>query len=55
MLRNNFGDNVGHTRFEDMFHGFAAGLGNFSDPLNQMHVNEVISILGTFFERILYR
>jgi len=53
VLRNNFGDNSGHRRFDDMFHGFAAARGNFSDPLNQMHVNEVIGTLGVFFERNL--
>ncbi|KAJ6642236.1 putative AIM2 family protein C30D10.14 [Pseudolycoriella hygida] len=54
VLRINFGDNSGHRRFDDMFHGFAAARGNFSDPLNQMHVNEVIATLGVFYERILY-
>ncbi|XP_037047402.1 uncharacterized AIM2 family protein C30D10.14-like [Bradysia coprophila] len=53
VLRNNFGDNSGHRRFDDMFHGFASTRGNFSDPLNQMHVNEIIRTLGVFFERIL--
>jgi len=53
VLRQNFGDNSGHRRFDDMFHGFAAARGNFSDPLNQMHVNEVINTLGVFFERNL--
>jgi len=53
VLRNNFGDNSGHRRFDDMFHGFAAARGNFSDHLNQMHVNEVIRTLGAFFERNL--
>jgi len=53
VLRQNFGDNSGHRRFDDMFHGFAAARGNFSDPLNQMHVNEVINIIGVFFERNL--
>lgn len=53
VLRINFSDNSGHRRFDDMFHGFAAARGNFSDPLNQMHVNEVIRTLGVFFERIL--
>lgn len=52
MLRSNFGDNSGHRRF-DSFHGFAAARGNFSDPLNQMYVNEVINTLGVFFERNL--
>lgn len=54
VLRINFGDNAGHRRFDDMFHGFAAARGNFSDPINQMHVNEVITTLGVFFERNLY-
>jgi len=53
-LQINFGDNTGHRRFDDMFHGFAAARGNFSDPLNQMHVNEVINIMAVFFERNLY-
>jgi len=55
VIREHFGDNSGHRRFDDMIHGFAAARGNFSDPLNQAHVNEVIDTLGVFFERNLYR
>ncbi len=36
-----------------MGHGFSGARGNFSDPINQMHVNEVIRTLGMFFERNL--
>ncbi|XP_037040525.1 uncharacterized protein LOC119077418 [Bradysia coprophila] len=53
VLRINFGDNSGHRRFNDMPHGFAGASGNFSNPINQMHVNEVIRTLGVFFARNL--
>lgn len=36
-----------------MSHGFAGARGNFSDPVIQDRVNEVIRTLGVFFERIL--
>jgi len=51
VLIQNFGDNSGHTRFNDMLHGFVGAGGDFSDPLNRQRVDEVIDILGTFFTR----
>jgi len=53
VLYEKFGDNSGHRRFDDMFHGFAGARGNFSNPLNRMRVDEVIYILGGFFHRNL--
>jgi len=53
VLREKFGSNCGHRRFDDMFHGFAGARGNFSNPLNFERVNEVIYILGGFFHRNL--
>jgi len=53
VLRNNFGDNSGHRRFDDMHHGFSGARGNFSNPINVSHTNEVIRTLGAFFERNL--
>jgi len=53
VLQNKFGDNSGHRRFTDMMHGFAGARGNFSDPLIQTRVNEVITTLGAFFDRNL--
>lgn len=53
MLQQKFGDNCGHRRFDDMSHGFAGARGNFSDPLIQERVDEVISTLGAFFDRNL--
>jgi len=51
VLKRNFGDNSGHRRFDDMYHGFVSSRGDFSDPLNMQRVEEVIDILGTFFNR----
>ncbi|ODM97711.1 putative AIM2 family protein C30D10.14 [Orchesella cincta] len=53
ILKQNFGDNCGHRRFDDMAHGFAGARANFSDPLNVQRVEEVIGILGAFFNRNL--
>ncbi|KAJ6638609.1 putative AIM2 family protein C30D10.14 [Pseudolycoriella hygida] len=53
VLQAKFGSNCGHRRFDDMIHGFAGARGNFSDPLVQQRVNEVISTLGAFFDRNL--
>lgn len=36
-----------------MRHGFAGSRGNFSDPVVQERVNEVITTLGAFFDRNL--
>jgi len=52
-LRARFGDNSGHRRFADMIHGFAGARGNFSDPIIQQNVNEVITTLGAFFARLM--
>jgi len=51
ILQRKFGNNSGHRRFDDMFHGFAGARGNFSNPLNVKRVEEVISIMGNFFNR----
>jgi len=51
-IRASFGDNSGNLRF-NIFHGFAATIGNFNDPVNLMHVNEVVSNLGVFYDRNL--
>jgi len=51
VLQQKFGNNTGHRRFDDMFHGFSGARGNFSNPINQQRVNEVISTLGLFFDR----
>ncbi|CAL8122785.1 unnamed protein product [Orchesella dallaii] len=53
VLQQKFGDNCGHRRFDDMSHGFAGARGNFSNPLNVERVEEVIDILGVFFNRNL--
>jgi len=53
VLKEKFGNNTGHRRFNDMFHGFAGARGNFSNPLNRQRVDEVIDILGGFFGRNL--
>jgi len=53
VLQTKFGDNCGHRRFQDMSHGFSGARGNFSDPLIQQNVNEVITTLGAFFNRNL--
>jgi len=53
VLQEKFGDNCGHRRFDDMFHGFAGARGNFSNPLNVQRVEEVIDTLGEFFSRNL--
>jgi dienelactone hydrolase len=53
VLKQKFGNNTGHRRFDDMFHGFAGARGNFSNPLNVQRVEEVIEILGGFFSRNL--
>jgi len=53
VLQRKFGTNCGHRRFDDMFHGFSGARGNFSNPLNRLRVDEVIQILGTFFDRNL--
>ncbi|CAL8122783.1 unnamed protein product [Orchesella dallaii] len=53
VLQQKFGDNCGHRRFDDMFHGFAGARGDFSNPLNVQRVEEVIDILGIFFNRNL--
>jgi len=53
VLQSKFGNNSGHRRFDDMVHGFAGARGNFSDPLIQERVNEVITTLGEFFDRNL--
>lgn len=52
-LQTKFGNNSGHRRFDDMTHGFAGARGNFSDPLIQERVNEVITTLGDFFDQNL--
>jgi len=53
VLQRKFGSNCGHRRFDDMNHGFAGARGDFSDPLNRQRVEEVIDILGVFFNRNL--
>jgi len=53
VLKSKFGDNCGHRRFDDMFHGFAGARGNFSNPLNVARVEQVIDILGNFFNNNL--
>jgi len=53
ILYQKFGFNSGHRRFDDMTHGFSGAGGNFSDPLIQERVNEVITKLGTFFDQNL--
>jgi len=53
VLKGKFGDNTGHRRFDDMVHGFSGAHSNFSEPLIQERVNEVITTLGAFFDRNL--
>lgn len=53
VLKAKFGDNSGHRRYNDMCHGFATSMGNFSDPLNFQRVEQTIDILGNFFARNL--
>jgi len=48
-----FGARCGHRRFDDMAHAFAGMPGDFTDPLIALRVNEVIDILGNFFDREL--
>jgi len=55
ILQTKFGDNCGHRRFDDMVHGFAGARGNFSDPVIQERVEEVITTLAAFFDRNLSR
>lgn len=44
---------TGHRRFDDMPHGFAGATANFSDPINVQRVEEVIDILGGYFDRMI--
>lgn len=53
MLKQKFGENCGHRRFDNMIHGFAGARGNFSNPEVVNNVNEVITTLGAFFDRNL--
>ncbi|ODM89008.1 putative AIM2 family protein C30D10.14 [Orchesella cincta] len=53
VLKTKFGDNCGHRRMTDMVHGFAGAGGDFSDPLTVQRVEEVIDILGVFFNKNL--
>jgi len=53
VLKSKFGDNSGHRRYDDMCHGFATSMGNFSDPLLWQRVEQTIDILGNFFVRNL--
>jgi dienelactone hydrolase len=51
VLQQKFGDNCGHRRYNDMCHGFATSMGNFSNPLVWQRVEQTIDILGNFFVR----
>ncbi|CAL8135645.1 unnamed protein product [Orchesella dallaii] len=53
VLKTKFGDNCGHRRITDMVHGFAGAGGDFTDPLTVQRVEEVIDILGVFFNKNL--
>lgn len=53
VLQRKFGNNTGHRRFDDMLHGFVGARGNFSDPLIVQRVEEVIDIMGVFFNNNL--
>lgn len=53
VLKRKFGDNSGHRRYDDMCHGFATSMGNFSNPLVFQRVEQTIDILGNFFTRNL--
>ncbi|CAL8130963.1 unnamed protein product [Orchesella dallaii] len=53
ILKTKFGDNCGHRRFTDMVHAFSGAGGDFSNPLIQQRVEEVVDILGLFFNRNL--
>ncbi|ORX94690.1 hypothetical protein K493DRAFT_220849 [Basidiobolus meristosporus CBS 931.73] len=44
-----FGDKCHHYRFEDMFHGFAAARGDYTDPHNVKRATEAIELTGKFF------
>lgn len=54
VLQTKFGDNSGHRRFDDVSHGFSGSRGNFSDTLIRERVNEVVTTLGSFFDRNLH-
>jgi len=51
VIREKFGENSGHRRYNDMCHGFATSMGNFSNPLVFQRVEQTIDILGNFFQR----
>jgi dienelactone hydrolase len=55
VIRDKFGDNSGHRRYDDMCHGFSTSMGNFSNPLNFQRVEQTIDILGNFFQRNMPR
>lgn len=53
-MKENLGEgSVVHRRFDDMIHGFAGGSGDWSNPVINMHVDEVIEYLVNFFDEVL--
>lgn len=53
MLKQKFGDNCGHRRFDDMVHGFSSAQANFSDPVIVGMLLKSLTLLEISFLEIL--